>query len=355
MRHYLKGMEYLIARYPLKAEEEWLLGIAEDPKEYHCYEQLGDYYTELRRFPAARGCYAATAGLAPQNGSVWVKLAAAERKLGNADPARAAARRAAALLPGDADAVGLYGLLLAESRNRPAALAMLRRAHRLRPDDRRYFIAMVNGEMDSLEFGAAERDLAPYLRSHPADAEACYMMAVVYNQKPRTPENLKRAIGFAQRALAGMPGDVRAYTLLGQLDLDAGRTQHALRVYSAGRRVAPHSEAMLRGLADCCTRLGRTAEAVALTAELRKVLARHDRIAHLTHVMGFNHHDTAAGLELARLVEEDGQSSQARAYYEQLVRQSPHDPRPRRALSRFYRRIGRPDEARQAMRPQFLP
>jgi tetratricopeptide (TPR) repeat protein len=355
IRHYLKGMEYLTARYPLQAEQEWLMGIREDPGEYHCYEQLGDYYTEVLQPQKAVDYYAGAAKRAPGNGSLFLRLTAAERKAGRRDEALATARRAAALLPDDADAVGLYGLLLAESRNRPAALAALRRAHTLKPEDRRYFIAMVNGALDTLDFAAAERDLQPYLRTHPQDAEAGYMIAVIYNQKPRTPGNLEAAIGYARQALAGMPNDARIHTLLGQLYLDSDRPGDALRVYTAGRRVAPNDEGILRGLMDCCRRLGKSAAVTATSGALQRVLARHDRIAHLTHVMGFNHHDTAAGLELARLVEEDGRFSQARAYYEQLVRQSPQDARTRRALSGFYRRMGRPEKARLALEPQFIP
>lgn len=354
-RHYLRGMEYLTAHYPLQAEREWLAGIREDPGEYHCYEQLGDYYSEVLQPQKAVDYYAGAVKRAPGNGSLFLRLAAAERKVGRRDEAVAAARRAAALLPDDADATGLYGLLLAESRNRPAALAALRRAHALKPDDRRYCIAMINGELDTLDFAAAERDLQPWLRAHPQDAEASYMMAVIYNQKPRTPGNLQTAIGHARRALAGMPRDTRVHTLLGQLYLDADQPREALRVYGAGRRAAPNDEGILRGLMDCYRRLGKSAEVGETSAALQRVLARHDRIAHLTHVMGFNHHDTTAGLELARLVEEDGRLSQAKAYYEQLVRQAPQDMRARRALSGFYRRMGRPDKARLALERQFIP
>lgn len=339
VRHYFRGMEYLTAHYPLLAEREWLRGVREDPAEYHCYEQLGDYYTEILRPEKAAEFYSAAARRAPGNGSLFLRLAAAERKSGRPDQARAAARRAFELLPGDADAAGLYGLLLAEARDRPHALAALRQAHRLRPGDRQYLIALVNTEMDTLDFAVAERDLGPYLRSHPRDSEACYMMAVIDNQKPRTAENLRAATEYARRALAGMATDVRAHTILGQLYLDSDRVQDAHRVYAGGLRIAPNSEAMLRGLAVCSSRLGRPDEAAALTATLQKVLARHDRIDHLTHVMGFNHFDTTAGLELARLVEEDGRYQQARAYYEQLYRQAPHDPRTGRALASFYARM----------------
>jgi cytochrome c-type biogenesis protein CcmH/NrfG len=355
MGHYLRGMDYLVARDPLRAESEWLLGVKEDPTEYHCYAQLGDYYSEVRHLPAAAECYAIACRLAPHNGSLFLRLAAVEKELGRADPARAAAQRASQLLPNNAEALGLYGTLLAESRSRPAALAALRRAHALAPENRDYLIALVNTELDSFNYAGVEQDLAPYLRTHPNDAEACYMMAVVYNQKPRTPQNLHTAIDFAQRALAGIPADARAYTVLGQLYLDAGRPRDALRVCTAGRRAAPHAEGNLRALMDCYTRLGQSAERASVAAALQKVLARHDRINHLTSVMSFDHQNTAAGLELAHLEEEEGRYARAQAFYEQLVRQAPDDPRLRHALSGFYQRRGSPDKARRALRPQFIP
>jgi cytochrome c-type biogenesis protein CcmH/NrfG len=355
MRRYLSGMERLAARQPKAAEAEWLQGIQEDPKERRCWEQLGDYYTTLRQFDRAADCYATAVRLAPRDASLHARLATAERRRGRREPARLAAARAARLAPNDAEVVGAYGILLAESRDRPAALLMLRRAHALRPADSRYLLALANTEMDSLEFAAAERRLGPYLKAHPKDADARYMMAVIQNQKPRTPENLAVALEHARLALAGMPGDPRACALVGQLYLDAGRTGDALRVYEAGRRLAPDGVGILRGLAVCYGRLGQAKEQAAVARRLEQVLARRDRIAHLTSRMGYNHQDTVSGLELARLVERDGRLTQARAYYEQLVRQAPGDARVRSALAGFYQRMGWRQKAERAREPSFVP
>jgi Flp pilus assembly protein TadD len=71
--------------------------------------------------------------------------------------------------------------------------------------------------------------------------------------------------------------------------------------------------------------------------------------------MGYNHRDTASGLELARLVERDGRLTQARAYYEQLVRQAPGDARLRSALAGFYQRMGWRQKAERAREPSFVP
>src|SRR5207248_173699 len=91
IRHYLRGMEYLTARYPLQAEGEWLIGVREDPGEYHCYEQLGDYYSEVLQPQKAIDYYAGAAKRAPGNGSLFLRLAAAERKAGRRDEALATA------------------------------------------------------------------------------------------------------------------------------------------------------------------------------------------------------------------------------------------------------------------------
>ncbi len=355
VRHYRKGIEYLSAKRPASAEREWLQGVQQDPGFSGCHEQLGDLYTELLRFPDAARQYTEAARLSPDDGSLWYRLARALRMVGKKPEAMKAARRAARLLPNDADALGDYGILEAELKERQEAMPALRRAHQLRPQDRRFFIALVNTEMDALEIEPAERDLIPYLQAHPTDAQACFLMEIVYDHKPRTPENLKAAIDYGRRAIAGMPNDEQAYTVLGQLELYAGDTRRALNVYGAGLRRWPNSPGIIHGLVECYTRTGDTRRRELAAADFEKVTRLHDRIEHLKHVMGFNNHDLSSGLELARLEEERGNTRQAGVYFEQLVRQAPKETRAREALVAFYRRQGREDLARNAARPDFTP
>src|SRR5207244_4068583 len=103
--------------YPVEAEREWLQGVREDPSEYRCYEQLGDYYAAVLRPEKAVQYYSTACKLAPTNGSLFARLSVVQRRTGQKDQARAAARRAYELLPNDADAAGAYGTPLAESRN----------------------------------------------------------------------------------------------------------------------------------------------------------------------------------------------------------------------------------------------
>lgn len=355
MAHLQRGMEYVASKRYQDAEREWRLGVQQDPRCWQCYEQLGLLYTELRRFSDAEQCYVAAARIVPDNAGLYLPLSRLQATLGDFKAAEASAQKAAQAFPNDADAVGQYGLMAAKQKDTPTALAALRRAHQMQPDSARYLIGMVSLEMDAMDMSGAERDLTPFLKAHPDAAEASYFIAVIYNQKPRTPANLAIALHYAESARRGMSRDERVYSLLGQLYLDAKRTTDALHTFQQGTTLSRNSESMMHGLISCYTRRGdfRAAEAVAI--RLRLVNARHDRIDHLRHVMGFNHQDTTAALELARLEEEDGNVHQALLYYSQIVRQAPQDPRTHPALTAFLRRTGRPELAQQAAQPDFVP
>ncbi|HET6382122.1 MAG TPA: tetratricopeptide repeat protein [Armatimonadota bacterium] len=355
MKYYLKGMDYMSAHQPAQAEVEWIKGAEADPEDYHCFEELGDYYSSVLRTQEAAACYDRAVTLHPTDGRLYLRLAGAHQALGDFKGAARAASSAVALLPDDSDAVGLYGILEAKIKDRSKAVAALKRACALAPKNGHYRLALALAEMDALEIQAAEPDLRLYLSDHPGDPEASYYMCVIYNQKPRTPENIRTAIGFAKTAIAGRPKDIRGYLALGQLYLDAGKPRLALNSFLESAKIQPNSEGALNGIEDSYTRLGLTRQRLAAAQALQDVVTRHDEIAHLKHVMGYNHFDTAAGLQLAALEDQDGNEKQAITYYEQLILQAPHDMRPRRGLSAVYKKIGEPRLAAIALRVDMLP
>ena len=178
-----RGAADAAAGRPAQAEQEWRAGIQEDPDAPQCYTLLGDLCMQQKRFPEAAANYSAATRLAPGDGTLFFKLHFAALGAGDVPAARAAAKRAAELLPDDADAVGQYGLLESRHDNIPAALSALRRAHALRPDDPDFFHELVFREMNVGDYPAAEQFLGPWLQAHPQDAWACHLMAVVYGKK----------------------------------------------------------------------------------------------------------------------------------------------------------------------------
>lgn len=351
--HYNKGMEYADQRRFHDAEREWELGTREDLQSPLCFEGLGNLYTELQRYPAALIAYQRAVKLSPSDGHLLVELAQTQQRLGRIREAEASAREAARLLPRDAEAVGLYGLLATRQKD-SVALSVLSRAHELEPDSAAFLIPLAYAKMDRGDMSGAEHDLDIFLKTHPDMTVACYQMAVIYNQKPPSRDNVRQGLAFANRALAGMRGDPRIYSLLGMLYLNSNQPEQALRVFTAAQRFGT-SESVVHGLLDASRQLGHVKEAEAYAAALQVITARHDRISHLKHVMGFNHNDVTSGLELAELEEQDGNRKQAITYFVQLVRQSPKDPRTRPALAREMNRAGSPDLAKRALDLHFAP
>ncbi len=354
-RHYLRGMDYVAAKEFRKAEQEWLQGTREDPRAPQCFERLGELYQQLQRFDEAAKYYAAAAKLDVGNGELFLNLSRVQQALNKKQDALAAAQRAAELLPNNAQAQGQYGLLAARQYKRPEARAALQQARRLDPANTGYLFALVNVEMDQMDLAQAEKELGPFLKANPQNGEANYLMAVFNHQKPRSPENTALALTYARRAMPDMVRETRGYLLLGNLYLEAQNPQRALIVFTRGYQAHPEAEGMLRGLVDCYRRLGDTKNAIISADILQKESTRQDRIRHLEHVMGFNHFDTKSGMELARLEEEEGNTSKALVYYQQLLRQAPQDAAIRRALVACLQQAGQADLASKVAQPNFVP
>ncbi len=353
--YYEKGMDYATAKHYDLAEQAWITGTRKDPKAWQCYAQLGALYDEAKHPAQAAYAYDAATKIVPDDGDLFLSLERARTAEGNLDAAYAAAKRAAALLPNSAAAAGDYGLLASERHRDMDAVAALHRALALDPGSAKYLMALVSLEISNLDLTRAESDLAPYLAAHPEDYQGHYYMAVILNQKPRTPENVRRGIEQAELALPSMAHDPHGYNLIGLLFLAAGRTEAAYRAFLEGYKIDPHSQAMLHGLLDCDIRRGDTREAALIGARLEQEAARANQIDHLKHVLGYNHKDTASMLELTRLYEETGRQQQEFALFVQSLHETPDDPRIRPAFSAFLLRSKQPGMAKQILRPDFMP
>lgn len=341
--HLRAGQEAAAAHRDAEAEREWRQGVQEDPAFAEDHAELGDLYLRELRFGEAAAEYRAASKLTPDDGTLYLRLHHAY--LGAHDPQAAleAIRRASALRPDDPDAAGLCGLLAARMQNRPVALTALRRAHALKPADQDYLFELARQEINAVNMDAAERDLDEFLKLAPNagdtdNGEANRLLALLYKQKPPTPDNIKTALTLAGRACRALPDSPDAFLLLGQLDLNADDTAGALKAFGKAHALAPSSPEVLSGLITCYTRRHDTVRAAQAAALLQAAAARRDRAEVLKAVLRRDPADTASRLRLARLEEEGGILPAAAEDYAEAARLAPRDARARAALPAFYGR-----------------
>ena len=351
----LSGLDYASARQFGHARNEWVHGVDEDPTYPQCWVQLGDFYAQANDYTKGALYYQGASKLLPDDGLVFFHLSQMEKGLGDTDAAVAAAQRAVTLLPGNAQVLALFGTLESDLNNRAVALAAMRQAHKLSPDAPDIVQELVRQELNVFDIAGAERDVTPYVQTHPQDAETNYLMALIAAQKPPTPANLSTGLEYARRALRSLPSDLRVLGVVGHLYLRADQPSSALPIYLKGNHLLPTSEIMLHGLVNSYSRLGRTKEAEAVASELTRINLRHEEISRLVFAVKKDPRDTVSGLRLAQLQEMDGEFLPAQLEYDRLLRQSPQDARLRAALASFLRRRGRQDLARQIERPNFVP
>ena len=238
-----------------------------------------------------------------------------------------------ALRPDDPDAAGVCGMIASKLNNSPLALTYLRRAHQLKPDDANWTLALARQELDALDLVGAERELTAYLKARPDDGEANRLMALLYKQKPPTPDNVRAGVALAEKACRLMPDSPDAFLVLGQIRLSADQIPEALKAFQTAYSFNPVATQILNGLVTCYSRLHDTARAARFAAELNTVSARLDRIEHLRTILKKDHGDLTGRLELARLEEENGNFPAAQGDYDEAERQAPNDPRVRAALA----------------------
>jgi tetratricopeptide (TPR) repeat protein len=353
--HFDRGMDDAAVGKFREAEREWQSGVREDPTFPGCYERLGDLYQNVKNYPGAVTNYAAAARLSPHTGRLFQKLALVQEAEGDYKDALVSARKASELFPLNAAVAGLYGDLAKKRSDNPDAIKALRLAHRLDPKNGKYVVDLAGVEMDNDDMDDAQRDLTGYLAGHPNDPFACYLIAVIYNQKPRTTSNLNMALMYAERSYSTGNAPSNIYPLLGQLYLSADRVQDALNTCLIDLHNNPNDTDVMATLIACYNRLGQTKKAGEVSSKFQALTLRHNLIDHLRHALGFNPNNISDGLELAKLLAEDGQTDEARNDYLFLLHQAPHDPRIRPAFAAFYKSVDQPALAKQILVPSSTP
>jgi cytochrome c-type biogenesis protein CcmH/NrfG len=336
--HLRAGMEAAQTKQNTLAEQEWKQGTLEDPGFPDNYAQLGDFYLHHQRFPEAIAQYQSALKLTPSDGLLYIRLYWAQLGAHQMPEALVSARRASELLPDNADAAGLYGMLAARQGDRPAALHALRRAHELKPDDQDYLHELARQEMNSLDMAGAEQDVRSLLKMNPADGEANRLLGLLYKQKPPTPENVKTALDLARRAVAAQPDSPDTHLLLGQLTLNARHPAQALLEFQKAQALNPDSQEILSGLVTCYTQLQQPAKAAQAAATLQLVTMRRNQIEHLRNTVQINPADTASRLQLAKLDEDSGNLAAAADDYLQAARHAPGNAHVQAAAAQFYAR-----------------
>lgn len=351
----LKGADAAAAGHFHAAEREWKAGIQHDPSYAGCYQRLGDLYLAVHDYADAVTYYQQAVHIRPNDGLLFKNLATAQMSEGDNNGALPNAKRAYDLLPYNADAASTYGFLADDNSQPGNAYQALERAHTLSPDNWHVVLKLASVEMDLMNMGQAEQDLAIYLKKYPNDALACYLMAVIYNQKPRTAANVRTAAAYAERSLDTGEAPDNLYPLLAQLELSMGKVATAQTVCLAGLKHQPNNQSLLSILINCDTRQGQIQQAAQLSTQLQTLTLRENQIDHLKHVMGFDPANISAGLQLALLEQQVSNLSDAEKDYVLLIRQAPQNIAVRRAAAAFLRRTGRPHLARQIMNMHFVP
>jgi Flp pilus assembly protein TadD len=236
------------------------------PQEPRARQLLGLCLTEIGDFRGALPELEASYKLNAKDASILYSLAYANARAGDVDRAADLLRQSEA----DPSQAGLIEGLIEYRRGRfPEAKALFQGVLTRKPDSFPALTAL--GRLELLDHNDAEaiRLLERALILNPSDAESTYQLGVLYDRNGRTAEGVK-LLGRAITLRANYPDP---HYHLGRIAVDRKDFKTALAELELARRLLPDQEAIRLLLGRTYQALGRTAEAQAEFAEVRRLKA----------------------------------------------------------------------------------
>lgn len=241
---------------------------------------LGMCAHDGRRLEEAQQLIERVIALDPRLHDAHNNLATVHFDLGNYEEARRCQERAIALKPNFAVALTNLGNTLMHMGLYEQALEMHERAIKLKPD---YADALCNRGMVEIVLGQIMRAKESFDRAllfQPRHAEAIVGSGMVSMELRHYDE----AAAKLATALAIKPGAPRILAQRGRLSYELQRLEPALADFEAALAISPKLELALRGKAQTCLVMGKTAQAMAAATTL---IERNPRSEMGMALMGF--------------------------------------------------------------------
>ncbi len=162
----------------------------------------------------------------------------------------------------------------------------------------------------------------------PASAESRMVLGFV----SQTFRQDDQAVVHYQETLRQNPRQYRAHIGLADIHLRRGDVERALAEYRAAHSVVPEDPACVSGITECCRQLGRLEEVRPLLAA---ALAKHPNHASLS-------------FSEALIANTEGRRADAIALYQKAIRERGHFPAAQINLGNLFVEAGRPEEAKAA-------
>ncbi|MFK4532427.1 tetratricopeptide (TPR) repeat protein [Bradyrhizobium ottawaense] len=218
----------------------------------------------------------------PRSHEAHNNLAAVHLALQKFEAARASQEKAIALKPNFLPALVGLGNTLLQMNLPEQAIEMYDRAIKLKPD---YTDALCNRGLAELALGQFERARQSFERAllfQPRHAEALVGKGVVGLEL----KHYDDAEAALAAALAIRPGSAKILAQRGRLNYELQRLEPAVADFEAALAISPKLELALRGKAQACLVMGKTAQAMAAAAAL---IERNPRSETGLALMGFAH------------------------------------------------------------------
>jgi Flp pilus assembly protein TadD len=264
---------------------------------------------------------------------------------GSADVALACLRRASALAPDDATYLIDVGDALSSRGRSVEAVGIFLRAVTLAPADVRAFRGLGGALAQQGRWAEAVAVYGEALRLDPTHARTHQELGDALRSHGR----VAQALSHYERAVRLEPEDAEAHRRLGQTHLARAAWGPALDAFRRGLVVRPRDAELLTDVGDTLLRSGSIAEAVKTFRDALNIAPTHVRACQLLacalELLGRREEAMGAWLGLGVALDAHGQFEEAAATYRKVIAKKPGCVRALNKLGWVLLKLAKPQEA----------
>jgi Flp pilus assembly protein TadD len=240
------------------------------------WRMLAGAYDHQGKSDRAYSCYSRALEFDPKSEDSYTALAEFASAHGNNEYALKVVARGLERLPGSSVLLFEQGVLSALEGDRSRAENSFVEASRLKPEWPLPLLALGVSQLESGDAVKAALTFGKARAKDPRDFRAHYLYASALSREGNASSRAVReeAVAALRTAIELNPRDARSHTLLGQIELAAGRADLAAAEWERALRIDPENATALYQLGLLCKKQGKTGEAERLLETFQRVKAK---------------------------------------------------------------------------------
>lgn len=338
-RHINAGIEFVRIREPQQAEREWLAAAKLAPNNATLWDLLSTLYIDTGQWSKGTGALQHLLRVAPNQPYVYSRLAACALRSGNEFESQRLAQEELKRNPDDQASLTILAFLSGMQNDTDHQISYLQKFLVHSPDDQETLRELAEIYNASGKFKEALPIVDHLISIRPQDGIAYAMRGAARFEIEASPEASALSEADLLKALQLNPLSAYARYILGRIYLRQGKYSKSITELETAQQMSPRKMDVPFELATAYARSGQPGKATDARSRFETLRQEATHMSVLQKRCSLEKNNTAAHLELGRLMLQNGNYRQSLYYLQRARDLEPNNPETKLAYQQLMEQL----------------